>query len=159
MKKQTKIYVGVGVILAAMAFLMFTAFSGSSMYYVTVDEALARGAEVQGKNIRLSGDIIQDSIQFDIKIPELKFKVRGKQGGQLTIVYNGVKPDNMVEATQAIAEGVLDSKGVFRANKLMLSCPSKYEGGDPTMIMVEKPGPITRVVNWVKGLFGGGMSS
>lgn len=128
MTKKTKVTLGVLVIAAALIFLMVTAFGNSSMYYLTVDEALAKGGEIMGRPVRLNGNIQQDSVRFDIQQPLLTFNLTGDKGGLVKVQYKGVKPDNMAQATQAIVEGRLLPDGTFVANKLMLSCPSKYEG-------------------------------
>lgn len=128
MTKKAKVTLGVVLIAAAVVFLMVTAFGNSSMYYLTVDEALAKGSEITGRPIRLNGGIQQNSIQFDIQQPLLTFNLTGDKGGLVKVAYKGVKPDNMAHATQAIVEGKLRQDGTFVANKLMLSCPSKYEG-------------------------------
>lgn len=128
MSKRTKITVGVGLIAAAIVFLMVTAFGSSSMYYLTVDEVGAKGSEIYDRPLRMSGNIDQASIQFDIAQPLLVFDLTGDKGGKVVVRYRGVKPDNMAHATQAIIEGKLHSDGTFDANKVMLSCPSKYQG-------------------------------
>ena len=128
MTKKRKVTLGVLLIAAAVVFLMVTAFGNSSMYYLTVDEALAKGNEIMDRPVRLNGTIQQDSVQFDIQQPLLTFNLTGDKGGMVKVSYKGVKPDNMAQATQAIVEGKLGRDGTFVANKLMLSCPSKYEG-------------------------------
>lgn len=132
MKKQTKVFIGVGVILAAIGFLMFSAFSDSTMYFFTVDEVLTKfeTKNLQGKPIRVQGAIVQESIVFDIQKPLLKFKIRGDSGQTLLVEYVGVKPDNMKEATSAIVEGKFNDQGAVVASKLMMQCPSKYEAED-----------------------------
>ncbi|MCL5677297.1 MAG: cytochrome c maturation protein CcmE [Firmicutes bacterium] len=127
MNKRTRLFIGVGVILAAIAFLMFSAFSGTTMYYYKVDEILAKGGGVTGKPLRVQGAIVPESVSFDIQVPLLKFNLRGESGGTIPVEYKGVKPDNMAQATSAIVEGRIDSKGVLVASKLLLQCPSKYE--------------------------------
>lgn len=129
MKQRTKVFLGVGIILAAIGFLMFTAFSESTMYFFTVDEVLARskGEDLRGKPVRVQGAIDQESIEFDIQKPLLRFKIKGDSGQLLQVEYVGVKPDNMKEATSAIVEGKFNDQGVIVASKLMMQCPSKYE--------------------------------
>lgn len=128
MTKRGKLLLGVLLIVAAIVFLMVTAFGSSNMYYLTMDEVSSKGSEIYNRPVRISGNIDQTSIQFDIAQPLLTFNMVGDKGGKITVHYQGVKPDNMSHATQAIVEGKLSPDGVFTANKLMLSCPSKYEG-------------------------------
>ena len=132
MSKRTKVTIGVLIIAAAIVFLMVTAFGSSSMYYLTIDEVATKGSEIYSRPLRMSGNIDQSSIQFDLAQPLLVFNMVGDKGGKVVVRYQGVKPDNMSQATQAIVEGKLQPNGTFIANKLMLSCPSKYEGRTAT---------------------------
>ena len=129
MTKKTRLIVGVVVVVAAIAFLMLTAFSGNTMYYYKVDEVLGKQAELLNKPIRLQGAVVPGSVQFDIKVPLLSFKLKGEGGKNdaIPVEYRGVKPDNLEEATAVIAEGRLNASGVMQASKLLLQCPSKYE--------------------------------
>lgn len=131
MSKRTKVYLGVGFIVAAIGFLIFTAMQGTTMYYMTVDEALAVQRTELDKPIRMKGKIDQASVSFDIRKPLLRFQVEG-ENGSLWIEFKGVKPDNMREAIDAIVEGRFNSEGIFLADTLMMTCPSKYESGAPT---------------------------
>ncbi len=135
MTKKTRLIVGVVVVVAAIAFLMLTAFSGNTMYYYKVDEVLGKQAELQNKPIRLQGAVVPGSVRFDIKAPLLTFKLQGEGGksDSIPVEYRGVKPDNLEQATAVIAEGRLNGSGVMQASKLLLQCPSKYQS--------EKKGP------------------
>ncbi|MCL5677247.1 MAG: cytochrome c maturation protein CcmE [Firmicutes bacterium] len=125
--KNSRLLIGVAVIVAAIAFLMVTAFSGNTMYYYKVDEVLAKQSQLQGKALRVQGAVVPGSVHLDITVPLLTFKLKGDQGGTIAVQYHGVKPDNMDQATAVIAEGRLSSTGVLDASKLLLQCPSKYE--------------------------------
>ncbi|MHB9145305.1 MAG: cytochrome c maturation protein CcmE [Symbiobacteriia bacterium] len=132
MSKRGKVTLGVLLIAAAIVYLMVTAFGSSNMYYLTIDEVGSKGSEIYNRPVRLSGNIDQSTIQFDITKPLLVFNMVGDKGGKVVVHYEGVRPDNMSQATQAIVEGKLNPDGTFVANKLMLSCPSKYEGKKAT---------------------------
>jgi cytochrome c-type biogenesis protein CcmE len=45
----------------------------------------------------------------------------------LNVVYQGVTPDMFQDGGEVVVEGALDEQGVFHANTLLTSCPSKYE--------------------------------
>lgn len=133
MTKRSKMYLGISTVLVAIGVVIFSAMQAGTMYYMTVDEAAQQLAQNQraDKPIRMKGKIDQASISFDIRQPLLRFQVKGEQGSAIWIEFTGVKPDNMVEAIDAIVEGTFDSRGVFVANTLMMTCPSTYESGKP----------------------------
>jgi len=43
------------------------------------------------------------------------------------VSYQGVTPDMFIDGGEVVVEGALGKDGVFHANTLLTSCPSKYE--------------------------------
>ena len=108
-----------------------------------------------GKDVRISGAVVGDSIQYDPQTLTLKFLIADipgdnnvieQQGGlaavlhaavldtnrpRLQIVYTGVKPDLLRNEAQAIITGKLGQDGVFNASELLLKCPTKYQDAVP----------------------------
>ena len=129
--KNIKVIAGVLVIVAAISYLIFSSMStATASYYTTVEQALGGKLEV-GKFYRIEGKIDVASAKFDgNKNPvELKFAIFDEQkpDQKLPIIYNDVKPDNFADATSAVVEGKFLPDGTFKADKLMLKCPTKYE--------------------------------
>jgi cytochrome c-type biogenesis protein CcmE len=125
---------------------------------MTVDELKARGQSVVDKNLRVSGAVIGDTIQYDAQSLTLSFDVAQvtgdnkeieAQGGlaavlhqavidpsrnRVKIVYVGPKPDLLRDEAQAIVTGHLGPDGVFYADELLLKCPTKYEEAVPQQV-------------------------
>jgi cytochrome c-type biogenesis protein CcmE len=136
-------------------YLIVSSTRASAQYFLTVDEALAKGDKLAGRDLRLSGAVIGDSIQYDPQTLTLTFTVAHvpgdnkeieAQGGlaevlhqavmdpsrnKMTVQYVGVKPDLLRNEAQAIVTGKLDANGVFQADELLLKCPTKYEDAVP----------------------------
>lgn len=127
MSRQTKLKLGIAIVVAALGFLVLSAFSGGTTYFYTVDEVRERGPAAYGRALRVQGDIVPSSVQYDLSGPLLRFRIRGPEGAELDVVYRGIRPDNMNQAVSAIVEGRLDNGGVMQATKLMMQCPSRYE--------------------------------
>jgi len=152
---KIKFIVGGLLILSAVVYLIISSTQANAQYFLTVDELLARGPSAVGKNMRISGSVIGDTIQYDSKTLDLKFtvahipgdnKLIKEQGGlsavlhaavidpnrtRLTIVYNGEVPDLLKNEAQAIVVGHLGEDGIFYATDLQLKCPTKYEEAVP----------------------------
>lgn len=152
---RPKFIVGGLLILAAVGYLIFSSTQASAQYFVTVDELASRKGELTGKDVRISGAVDGDSIQYDSKALKLSFTVAHVPGDnaeieaagglaavlhaavtdpsrtRLPVVYTGVKPDLLQNEAQAIMTGQLGSDGVFYADELLLKCPSKYEEAVP----------------------------
>lgn len=129
MKSRQKVAIGVVVIAAAVAYLMITGFSTASQQ-VSIKDMLAQGPVLEGQYLLTEGTLLQDTVQWDSQKIELRFSLAdfADPDELLPVLYQGIKPDNFSEGTQAVVEGYYDPQaGVFKAEKLQTKCPSKYE--------------------------------
>lgn len=151
------------LILAAIVYLVWTSATANAQYFLTIDELKTRGSEMMGREIRVSGAVIGDSIQYDSKTLKLTFEVANTPGSQkeidaqggmaavlhaavidpnrnrITVVYSGVKPDLLKNEAQAIMTGKLNQDGTFVAQELLLKCPTRYEEAVPEQAGASKP--------------------
>lgn len=150
-----KFVIGGILILGAVVFLIWTATTASAEYFLTVDELHAKSSGVVDKNLRVSGAVIGDTIQYDPQSLTLSFEVAHvpadnlaieEEGGlaevlhqavmdpsrtRMKVVYVGPKPDLLRNEAQAIVTGHLDADGTFYAEELLLKCPTRYEEAVP----------------------------
>ncbi len=150
-----KFVVGGILILGAVVFLIWTATKASAEYFLTIDELNAKGSSIVDKNLRVSGAVIGDSIQYDAQNLKLTFEVAHvpgdnavleTEGGlaaalhkavvdpsrkRMKVVYVGPKPDLLRNEAEAIMTGHLGADGVFYADELLLKCPTRYEEAVP----------------------------
>jgi len=153
---RAKFLVGFALIIAAIAYLLFSQTLQNAQYFLTVEELRARGAGIVNRSVRLSGAVIGDSIDYDDQTLTLKFTVANvtndleevdARGGlaqalseavsdpaapRIAVVYVGPLPDLMKPEAQAIVEGRLGEDGVFYADTLLLKCPTRYEEQAPS---------------------------
>ncbi len=152
---KLKFIVGGLLILAAVVYLIWTSATANAQYFMTVDEVVTKGADLNGRELRVSGAVIGDSIQYDSKNLKLEFTVAHMPGSQkevdaqggmmavlhdavvdpnrnhLKVVYTGVRPDLLKNEAQAIMTGKLGKDGVFYASELLLKCPTRYQDAVP----------------------------
>jgi cytochrome c-type biogenesis protein CcmE len=150
-----KFVIGGILILGAVVFLIWTSTAASAEYFLTIDEVNAKGSGVIDKNLRVSGAVIGDSIQYDAQSLTLSFEVAHvpadnlaieTEGGlaevlhqavldpsraRIKVVYVGPKPDLLRNEAQAIMTGHMGQDGVFYAEELLLKCPTRYEEAVP----------------------------
>jgi cytochrome c-type biogenesis protein CcmE len=123
-----KFGIGIGMILAVVAWEAISGFQQSKTYYVTVSELLA--GKAARTRVRVGGVVAPDSIE--------------RHGGTVTfrlaqdalsvpVTYMGTDtlPDTFVGGAQAIIEGNYGSDGTFRAEKIQAKCASKYQAAPP----------------------------
>jgi cytochrome c-type biogenesis protein CcmE len=125
--KQIKFVIGGVLIMAAIVYLAVTSIQSTGAYYMTVAEVNSKAQELAGRKIRVSGAVSQDSAQWDAAKLLLTFALTDKTGEVMTVSFHGSRPSNFARATEAIVEGQLQPNGVFRADNLLLKCPSRYE--------------------------------
>lgn len=152
---RAKFIVGGLLIISAVVYLIISSTQSNSQYYLTVEELNQRKQELIGRDVRVSGVVLGDTIQYDPQTLHLTFTVAHvpgdnkeieAQGGmanvlhtaaldtslpRLQVVYNDVKPDLLKNEAQAIMTGKLGADGVFYADELLLKCPSRYEEALP----------------------------
>ncbi len=126
-----KFIIGAAVIFLAIGFLVFNAMSSAGAYYMTVTELSDEADNYVGKNVRVSGVVVDDSVDYNSSELILRFSI-ADDASQLPIYFHGPRPDNFVRATEAIVEGRYGEDGVLYAKTLLLKCPSRYEehGGE-----------------------------
>ena len=155
---RAKFLAGGLLIIAAIGYLIASATRSTAQFFLTVDELLARGDSVVGRDLRLSGAVIGETIEYDPETLTLTFSVAhmpgdikevDDQGGlaaalhaaindptrsRLEVVYIGPKPDLLRHEAQAIVTGKVGENGVFYADELLLKCPTRYEEYSPDQV-------------------------
>lgn len=134
--KRVKFIIGGAVIALAIVYLIFTTAQSTASYFLTVEELYAKDAEIYDRNVRVSGMVVGDSVDFNSRDLILQFEIVGESGETLPVVFNGPKPDQMRDDAEAILQGKYDGSK-FTAQELLLKCPSRYEESGFTEEKVE----------------------
>jgi cytochrome c-type biogenesis protein CcmE len=122
---KKRFLIGGLVVFVAIGYLVFTGLQSSTMYYFTVSEFAQKEAAVIGETVRINGQVASGTVTKDDPGHNVKFTIT--EGGQsLPVIYQGVLPDTFKEEATVVVEGQLNDDGMFRAQTIMLKCPSKY---------------------------------
>ena len=113
--------IGVAAVIGFVAFGA-GAFKSNLTPYVSFQQARATKDAVQ-----VAGKLIHGSDRFDQASSQLVFTLQDERGDTMRVAYKGLKPGNFNEATQVVAIGRFHG-GVLEAEKLLVKCPSKYQG-------------------------------
>src|SRR4030095_14270357 len=127
--KVNKFVIGGILILGAVVFLIWSSTAATQEYFLTIDELNAKGSSIVDKNLRVSGAVIGDTIQYDAQTLTLSFDVAHVSGdnadletegglaialheavidpgrSRVKVVYVGPKPDLLRNEAQAIMTG------------------------------------------------------
>ena len=130
------------VVVGTLTYLAVSGGASNATYYKTIAELGQMGDNALGKRLRVGGDIESGSIQRvggKVQFVLVQDKTR------LKVAYTGTDPlpDTFRDGAQALADGRLDSDGVFRAARIQAKCASKYEA---------KPGQAPSNINRGKSI-------
>ncbi len=126
MKKQHYTWIGALLLLAFAGFSLLS-FKQTLTPYVNYEQAREAGRVVQVAGALQKGSSSyvadQDFLFFTLQDPETRQTMR--------VRYKGLKPANFEDAISIVAIGHYDGGAKeFEANKLLVKCPSKYQGAE-----------------------------
>ena len=126
-----RLLIGAVLLLGALIYFGYTAFQGSTVYYLTVGELVSQQPRVQNKAVRVSGKLVTTSFHRDTGSTLAIFDITDGQK-TLKAKYDGVVPDLFFnEHSDIVLQGVYGGDGVFHTDNVIVKCPSKYIEATP----------------------------
>ena len=117
-------YAIAGILAVGFVALGLTAFQKTLTPYLSFDEARkSRGV------IQVMGALDKTSDRYDTASQELSFSLVDEHGRSMPVAYHGIKPGNFKDAISIVAIGRYEN-GRVEAEKLLVKCPSKYQGAE-----------------------------
>lgn len=135
---RTRLLILGGVIALAVAYMVYAAFPGNTLYFVTVSEFVEDSRLRDGQTLRVAGALAPDSFRREdgstlsyFSLGDKLADVPGIAPGspQVEATYVGVLPDLFFNPhSEIILEGHYDGHGeVFATDNILVKCPSKYQ--------------------------------
>lgn len=124
-----KLLSAAGIVVIAVAFLIYNAMDGSAAYYMTVEELSTTSEDYSDREIRFGGDVKDGTIEREGIGEEIRFEVSDGEHA-IPIVYDGDVPDIFSDHAEVIATGQFNDDGVFVAHELLTKCPSRFESDE-----------------------------
>lgn len=118
------------VIAAAIAILVSTA--GDASTYVGFNEAYAMATAGNTKDIHVVGELTKDAagnvigIEPGLDKVSFSFVLIDENGKQQKVEYNEPMPQDFTKSEKVVVIGRYEGD-VFKATKILLKCPSKYQ--------------------------------
>lgn len=136
MNRKARFLIASLLLVGAVAYLMYTGVRQSAVYYLTIDEFLAKKEALANEGIRVAGRVTKGSVtkKMTPSGEELNFRLGdfktdgAAEVASVPVYFVGVTPD-MFKAeggSDVIVEGKYRN-GVVHAQSVLTSCPSKYE--------------------------------
>ena len=125
--RRLKLLIAGGTILIGVCYLIVTALQTSTVYYMTIGELMARGANAPIQQVRVAGDVVPGSVERIDAGLALRFQVHDGSGEMPVYYKGGPVPDIFGDQVQVVVEGKVGPDGTFQASTLLAKCPSKFE--------------------------------
>ncbi len=125
--KRNLWYVVGGLMLLGFAGFSLMSFQQNLTPYVSFEQAASSPRMVQ-----VMGGLQKGSANYSSDDQALSFTIlEPKSAKSLRVRYHGVRPGNFDDAISIVAIGRYDDASKqFEASKLLVKCPSKYQGAE-----------------------------
>ncbi len=123
------------VTVLAVGYMIYAAFPGNALYFLTVSEFMGDAEYRNGQVLRVSGKLAPDSFHREGTGTLAYFRLVDKEdavaGPGLQASYVGVMPDLFFNPhSEIILEGSYGADDVFLTDNILVKCPSKYQSQD-----------------------------
>ena len=128
---KTRFLVLSAVIVLALGYMIYAAFPGNALYFLTVSEFNDNSDVQDGRLLRVSGKLVEGTFGREGNSIDSLFKITDSEAeipiATLKASYTGVLPDLFFNPhSELILEGSYGVNEVFHADSILVKCPSKY---------------------------------
>ena len=121
---KPKFVVGIAVLAAALAYMIYAGVTQSAVYFVTPSEL--KEAAASGKAYRLGGMVEKGSVSWKPATLDLTFTLSDGQA-KVPVRHHGTPPDLFGEGRGAVVEGRWMTEGYFQATQILAKHSEEYK--------------------------------
>jgi cytochrome c-type biogenesis protein CcmE len=130
-KGNLRLLVVLLVMAGGIVALVMTSFKDAAVYSKNVDQVMAEGRSLGGRQLRVEGNLVHGSLTRREQPCEYRFTIKGKEA-ELPVSYaRCIVPDTFRDVpgmdVGVTVEGKMGAAGHFEATQVLAKCPSKYE--------------------------------
>jgi cytochrome c-type biogenesis protein CcmE len=137
MNRKARFAVAACLLTGAVGYLMYSGVRQTAVYYLTINEFLAKKESLVNEGIRVAGRVEVGSVtrkmtssgeDLNFRLGDFKTDGAESSAGTVPVHFTGVTPDMFKSAggSDVIVEGKYRD-GMIHAQSVLTSCPSKYE--------------------------------
>ena len=120
----------IAVLLGAFGYLAYGGVEENLVYFLTPSELVAKGDKAIDRPVRLGGQVVPGSVQWNADKLDLRFRVT--DGTKEVLVHSTGAPPQMFRAgIGVVVEGRHDRSGVFKSHSLMVKHSNEYRAPTP----------------------------
>jgi cytochrome c-type biogenesis protein CcmE len=124
--RKVKYLVAGGIVLAALAGLVYSGVRESMVYFYTPTEIREKTESVRGKSLRVGGMVVEGSVRWDAQQVLLTFALTDGQSN-VPVRHKGTAPDLFKEGAGAVVEGTWTPEGYLRSSTIMAKHSEEYK--------------------------------
>ncbi len=133
-KKLAVITAGVTA-LGFAAVLVLNAFQSNLVFFFSPTQVVANEAPI-GKSFRIGGLVEEGSVQREQSSTTVRFAITDT-AEVIQVVYTGILPDLFREGKGVVAQGKLDSNGIFAADEVLAKHDENYMPPEAALALEE----------------------
>jgi cytochrome c-type biogenesis protein CcmE len=122
-------WVAGGVLAAILGIFGWMTYGGMEenlVYFLTPKELHAKGTKAYGRPVRLGGQVVPGSVQWNAEALDLRFRVT--DGEREVLVHSSGAPPQMFRAgIGVVVEGKYGKNAVFESKSLMVKHSNEYK--------------------------------
>jgi cytochrome c-type biogenesis protein CcmE len=119
------LFAGAGVVVAAFGYLLYGGIGENLVYFVTPTELLARGSQAYDAPVRLGGEVLPGSVEWDAERLDLRFHLTDG-ATEVVVQSKGAPPQMFRDGMGVVVEGRLTQADVFESTNLMVKHSNEY---------------------------------
>ncbi|HEY8470957.1 MAG TPA: cytochrome c maturation protein CcmE [Longimicrobiales bacterium] len=128
--RRPLVIAGSVVIAAALVYLFYGGIESSLVYFRTPTELAEMGDAAYGAPVRLGGQVVAGSVQWDAQALDLRFRMTDGQT-EIAVHSKGAPPQMFRDGIGVIVEGRYTEAGVFEATNVMVKHSNEYRAPPP----------------------------
>ena len=129
---KTRIGILVLAVGLAVGYMIYAAFPGNALYFMTVTEFMNKAEAQDGRTVRVAGKLVDGSFQQASESNVWSFQLIDKDAESASVnlaaSYQGVVPDLFFNPhSEIILQGSYGPGRIFETDTILVKCPSKYQ--------------------------------
>lgn len=130
-KTRRPLAIGAAVLLvAAFGYLIYGGVEENLVYFLTPSELVAKGDKAVDRPVRLGGQVVPGSVEWNAESLNLRFRVTDGTR-EIAVHSKGAPPQMFRPGIGVVVEGKLARNAVFESHSLMVKHSNEYRAPTP----------------------------
>jgi cytochrome c-type biogenesis protein CcmE len=143
-KRKKRLTIILAIVLGssiAVGLTLYALKQNINLFYSTTQ--VAKGEAPQDARIRVGGMVVKGSLKRSPNSLRVEFKITNYEH-DVTVVFTGILPDLFREGQGIIAQGKLDSNGIFQADEVLAKHDENYMPPEIKDSLKHKPAEVAK---------------